>query len=63
VIEILNRNTRVAQEAVRNLARSWKAERECECGSALAGALITDPSRIPPETLKRLDLLVSKYLK
>jgi len=63
VIETLNRNTRVAQEAVRNLARSWKAQWTCECGSALAGALITDPRAIPPETRQRLGLLVSKYLK
>ena len=62
VIQILNRNTTVAQAAIRNLVRSLPAKRACKCGSALANALITHPAAIPPETRKKLDLLVKKYL-
>jgi 5'-methylthioadenosine phosphorylase len=62
VIEILNRNTQVAQQAVRNLVRSLPGERSCTCGSALATALITHPEAIPGETRQRLGLLVDKYL-
>jgi len=62
VIEILNRNTQVAQEAVRNLARNLKAETSCECRSALANALITNPKVIPSSTRDKLSLLVDKYL-
>jgi 5'-methylthioadenosine phosphorylase len=62
VIEILHRNTQTAQQAVRNLARSLPPERPCECGRALATALITRPDCIPAETRQRLSLLVSKYL-
>ncbi len=46
VIEILHRNTQIAQDAVRHLANGLAAERSCDCGSALASALITDPGRI-----------------
>jgi 5'-methylthioadenosine phosphorylase len=63
VIQILNKNTRIAQEAIRNLIRELKGERSCECGSALSSALITDPKVIPAETRSKLDLLVGKYLK
>ncbi len=63
VIETLQRNTQVAQEAVRKLAASLKVTRACECGSALASALITDPARIPAQTREKLRLLVDKYLK
>ena len=63
VIEILNRNTEVAQDAVRYLARDLPGERPCECSNALADALITDPHVIPAETSERLSLLVNKYLK
>lgn len=63
VIEILNRNTQVAQEAVRNLVRQLKPERPCECGQALANALITHREVIPPATRERLGLLVDKYFK
>ena len=63
VITVLNQNTQIAQQAISNLARQLKPDRQCECGSALATALITQPERIPPETRQKLDLLVRKYLK
>ncbi len=63
VIEILKKNTSIAQSAVHYLAGNMKTERTCECGQALASALITDPMAIPPETRQRLDLLVGRYLK
>jgi len=63
VIQTLNKNTQKAQEAIRNLLRGLKAERSCECGQALATALITDPKVVPTATRAKLDLLVGKYLK
>ncbi|MGB8982163.1 MAG: S-methyl-5'-thioadenosine phosphorylase [Anaerolineales bacterium] len=62
VIQTLNKNTAVAQEAVRILARSLKHERDCDCEQALAAALITRREVIPAETRQKLDLLVRKYL-
>ncbi len=61
VIQTLNKNTQVAQQATRNLVRSLTDERSCGCANALAGALITDPKIIPPETKEKLALLVGKY--
>ena len=63
VIEILHRNTELAQRAVRLLARELPPERSCSCSHALASALITQQDKIPVETRKRLGLLVDKYLK
>ena len=63
VIQTLNKNTQVAQDAIRNLVRGLKTERSCQCGQALSTALITDPKVVPAETRKKLDLLVGKYLK
>ena len=63
VIQTLNKNTQVAQDAIRNLVRGLKTERTCQCGQALASALITDPKVVPAETRKKLDLLVGKYYK
>ena len=62
VIKIIQRNTEIAQEAIRNLARSYTSARDCDCKNALSGALITQPRVVPSETRKRLDLLVRKYL-
>ena len=63
VVEILNRNTARAQQAIRNLVRNLNSSRPCECPQALSSALITHPEVIPTETLERLGLLVDKYLK
>lgn len=63
VIQTLNKNTQIAQEAIRNLVRGLKTERACQCGQALSTALITNPKVIPAKTRKKLDLLVGKYFK
>lgn len=63
VIEILNRNTEIAQQSIRNLVRAGLSEpHSCTCQQALANALITNPAVIPPETRQQLDLLIRKYL-
>jgi 5'-methylthioadenosine phosphorylase len=62
VIQTLNKNTAIAQEAVRILAGSLVHERPCDCEHALATALITHRDAIPAATRKKLDLLVNKYL-
>ena len=63
VIQTLNKNTKVAQMAIRDLARNLGMQRNCDCQNALSTALITDPKVIPPETLNKLNLLVKKYYK
>ena len=62
VIQTLNQNTAVAQDAVRILARNLKEKRDCDCGQALASALITRKDAVPAETRQKLGLLVNKYL-
>jgi 5'-methylthioadenosine phosphorylase len=62
VIQTLNRNTAIAQEAIRILAGKLKHERDCNCGQALATALITRRDVIPESTRRKLDLLINKYL-
>lgn len=61
VIETLNKNAQVAQEAVRNLARGLTEEHNCECNQAMSSALITRKELIPPATLEKVDLLIRKY--
>ncbi len=62
VIKIIQENTQIAQEAIRNLARAYTSHRDCGCENALADAIITQPRVILSETRERLDLLVGKYL-
>jgi 5'-methylthioadenosine phosphorylase len=62
VIQILTKNTAMAQEAVRILTSQLKHERNCDCEHALATALTTRKDVIPAETRQKLHLLVNKYL-
>jgi len=61
VIQTLHKNTKIAQEAIRNLARNLNSERKCECDTALATALITDPKIVTTKAYDKLRLLIHKY--
>lgn len=63
VIEILNRNAKVAQKGIAFLVEQLAedGQRECACGEALGQALITRPEMVPAETLESLWPLVAKY--
>lgn len=62
VINTLNKNTTLAQNAIGILVKNLRAERRCECKHALSTALITHTAAIPPNTRQKLDLLINKYL-
>lgn len=62
VIQTLNKNTQLAQESLRLLAKNLPEEKPCDCHNALATALITNPTVIPSETRQKLAVLVEKYL-
>jgi 5'-methylthioadenosine phosphorylase len=62
VIKTLNKNTQLAQKSILALLESLPKKITCDCEHALANAIITRPSSIPPATLARVSLLVKKYL-
>ena len=63
IVRTLQKNTALAQRAIRRLIPQLaKRVRECECGSALETALLTERDVIPEETEETLSLLVQKYL-
>jgi 5'-methylthioadenosine phosphorylase len=61
VVQTLNKNTLIAQEAIRFLAKDLTEIRTCDCDQALASALITRKDIIPDATRERVDLLIKKY--
>jgi len=68
VVQTLNRNTQLAQQAIRNLVHTLESDPArtqppCACRHALADALITQPTHVPAETRRRTALFVDKYLK
>ena len=63
VIQTLNKNTQLAQDAIRLLIKQLNQERGCDCSSALASALITDPKVINKDKLVNLRPIIEKYFK
>jgi 5'-methylthioadenosine phosphorylase len=63
IIAILMRNAENAAKVVSHAVAGIPEERRCKCGSALSHAIITDRKAVPPETRRKLDLLVGKYLE
>ena len=63
VVAVLLRNAENAAKVIRATVASIPRARSCKCGSALAHAILTDPSKIPSETKKRLKLIIGKYVK
>ncbi|MBE9506619.1 MAG: S-methyl-5'-thioadenosine phosphorylase, partial [Chloroflexi bacterium] len=63
LLETLAANATLAQNAIRELVTKLAAaERDCECGSTLAMALITQRDLIPEEVKRNLAPIVGKYL-
>lgn len=62
VVQTLDKNTRLAQVAIRHLIGHLRAQRDCDCENALSGALITRPDAIPEATRKKLAPLIAKYI-
>lgn len=62
VIQTLNANLHIAQQAIAALAPMLAtSQRTCTCSSALANAIITDRQRIPQDVIARLKPIVGKY--
>jgi 5'-methylthioadenosine phosphorylase len=63
VISYLNKNAENACRVVRQTVADMPKQRSCKCGSALEYAIMTDRSKIPADTRRKLSLLLDKYLK
>ncbi len=62
VVKTLNKNTRLAEEAIRVLVANLNPIRSCNCGHSIENALITERGVIPEGTVRKLGPLVKKYL-
>lgn len=62
VIKTLHENTEVAQKSITLLVEQLPVSQPCSCHESLKNAIITNRDSISTESLKKLHLLVSKYL-
>jgi 5'-methylthioadenosine phosphorylase len=62
VVKTLKKNTELAQNVILEVVNDLSEDFSCSCSHSLDNAIITSPECIPPVTLKKVDLLVNKYL-
>ena len=62
IIAVLVKNAENAAKVVKATIGAMPTTRSCKCGSALAHAILTDPSKIPAGTKEKLKLILGKYV-
>ena len=63
VVANMNRNRERLERLLTRLVKLVPDERPCRCGSALAGAIMTDPTEAASDDLEALAPLIGRYLK
>jgi 5'-methylthioadenosine phosphorylase len=63
VVHNLKKSISFAKKIIQAVVPNISDERKCICARALKEAIMTDAGAIPPETRKKLGLLVGKYLR
>ncbi|MCU1284831.1 MAG: methylthioadenosine phosphorylase [Acidobacteriales bacterium] len=63
VIAVVMQNADNAAKVLKHAVALTPKARSCKCGSALAHAIMTDPTKIPSGTREKLALLLDKYLE
>jgi len=62
ILDILHKNIDTAKKIIKLAVGRIGAKRDCECATALRTAIVTAPDLMPPETKKKLELLIGKYI-
>lgn len=61
IVAVLNKNAENACHVVRNAVAAMPKQHSCKCDQALATAIMTDRSKIPPATIEKLRPIIGKY--
>jgi 5'-methylthioadenosine phosphorylase len=63
VVEVMNKNVATAKKIIRYALPQISGERNCPCASSLKYAIVTDRSKIPADTKKRLKPIIGRYIE
>ncbi len=63
ILDILHKNADMARKIIRLTINRLPKKRDCACITALQGAIVTAPDKIPAAQKKKLGLLISKYIR
>jgi 5'-methylthioadenosine phosphorylase len=62
ILSTMRHNIETAKAIIKLSAARLPRERDCECATAMEGAIVTDPEAIPPAQREKLALIIGKYL-
>jgi len=62
IVQNLNRNVEISKRIVHAAIGRLAAERDCDCATALASALLTPPANISEQARERLGPILARYL-
>lgn len=63
LLEYLQKNSENARRLIRQAVPLLPRDEDCTCQRALENAIITDRTTIPPETRRKLELIIGKYVR
>lgn len=63
ILKTMRENIDTARRIIKLAVKKVSKKRDCECAHALAGAIVTDPAKIPVTQKKKLELLIKKYIR
>jgi 5'-methylthioadenosine phosphorylase len=58
----MHQNIEMAKKIIKLAISRIPRSRDCDCATALMGAIVTAPELVPPEQRKKLELLIGKYI-
>ena len=62
ILNVLRQNIDTAKKIIKLAVSRIPEKRNCGCATALEMAIVTNPTLIPAEQRKKLDLLIGKYI-
>ncbi|MDH5542420.1 MAG: S-methyl-5'-thioadenosine phosphorylase [Nitrospinota bacterium] len=63
ILEVIHRNVAMSQKIIKEAVGSLGESCGFGCHNMMANTIMTDPTRIPDETKKRLNPIIGKYIK
>jgi 5'-methylthioadenosine phosphorylase len=63
IIATLLKNAENASKVIRLAIEAMPAPGDCSCKNSLKNAIITDKTKVPAETLEKLEIIVGKYFR
>ncbi len=62
ILSTMRQNMALAKKIIRLAIKNMPPKRDCDCATALAGAIVTNPELVPQEQKQKLALLLGKYI-